>query len=67
MFGNTIPGRKTARRLLCTLTHPQKSRTAMGLRRIHGAAATAAGKWVPASAGTTRRCRLDHSRRLLIS
>src|SRR5439155_3440335 len=23
MFGNTIPGRKTARRLLCTLTHPQ--------------------------------------------
>src|SRR5712691_6753912 len=23
MFGNTMPGRKTARRLLCTLTHPQ--------------------------------------------
>jgi len=55
MFGNTIPGRKTARRLLCTLTHPQNPGQQWACAGIHGAAATAAGKWVPASAGTTRR------------
>jgi hypothetical protein len=29
MFGSTLPGRKTAHRLLCILTYPQKSRTAV--------------------------------------
>ena len=33
MFGNTLSGRKTARRLLCILTHLTKSRTPVGESR----------------------------------
>jgi hypothetical protein len=53
MSGNTIPGRKPASRLLCTLTHPQNPGQLWAKAGIHGSDARATAKWVPAFAGMT--------------